>query len=80
MGQSQNVTSNAKLDFASTKADAFLVAHAKQHHFHIVTAEKFSPDVKKRILIPNAAKAFGIRTFTLCEFLQRHAGHNFSVK
>lgn len=79
--QKQNVIEKAKRDFANTeKADAFLIAYAMENDYVILTDEKSSPDAKKRIMIPNAASAHGVRTMVLFEFLPLYAGHNFSIK
>lgn len=79
--QNQKVTEKAKTDFANPdKADAFLIAHAMKNNYVIVTGEKFDENVKKRIMIPNAANAHNVRTITLFDFLISYAGHNFSLK
>lgn len=72
---------NAKREFAEySRADAHIIAHALKNNYTIITAEKFKPDAKKRVLIPNVAKNFHIPTITLFEFLGFYAGHNFSIK
>jgi len=74
-----DVNDKAKEDFASEhKADAFLIAHAMTHHFSIITHEKSQSGAKKRIMIPNAAEAHGVKTLTLYEFLSTHSGQNFT--
>lgn len=51
--QNQDVLEKAKTDFANqSKADAFLIAHAMENNYTIVTNEIFSPGAKKRIMIP----------------------------
>lgn len=50
------------------------------HNCIVVTQEKYNPDAKKRIMIPNVAKDQGIETVTLFEFMEKYAGHNFSIK
>jgi len=77
-----DVTEKAKADFANhEKADAFLIAHAMTHGFTIITHERPSGGApKKRIMIPDAACANGVKTLTLYEFLPTYASHNFSMK
>lgn len=77
--QKLDVNDKAKEDFASqTKADAFLIAHAMTHGFSIISHEKSQEGAKKRIMIPNAALAHGVKTLTIYEFLSQHSGQNFS--
>lgn len=77
--QTQDVSEKAKEDFASnSKADAFLIAHAMANNFTIITHEKSQAGAKKRIMIPNAAEAHGVKTLTLYEFLSTHSGQNFT--
>lgn len=77
--QALDVSDKAKEDFASqTKADAFLIAHAMTHGFSIISHEKSQEGAKKRIMIPNAAKAHGVETLTIYDFLSRYSGQNFS--
>lgn len=79
--QSLDVHEKAKIDFADiTKADAFLIAHAMSHNMSIITHEAEKPGAKRRILIPNAAKAQGVKTITLFEFLAIYSGQNFTIK
>ncbi|MEJ3975705.1 MULTISPECIES: DUF4411 family protein [Providencia] len=75
-------TDKAKMDFADqTKADAFLIAEAMTSGNSIITFESFDPNnPKKRVLIPNAARAHGVRTLTLYEFLPLFAHNNFTCK
>jgi hypothetical protein len=69
----------AKDEFARfDKADAFLIATAKAHNFNLVTHESSKPESKKRILIPDAAKAFNIDSVMIYDLLSRHATGNFS--
>lgn len=80
--QSFGFTEKAKLDFADPKkADAFLIAEAMTSGNSIVTFESFDPNnPRKRVLIPNAAKAHGVETMTLYEFLPLFAHNNFTCK
>ena len=79
--QTLNVKEIAKQEFAELdNADAWIIAHAMEHNFVIVTEEKYNPDVKKRIMIPNVAKDHNVETMTLFEFMEKCVGHNFSIK
>ncbi|MCY2950923.1 MAG: DUF4411 family protein [Planctomycetota bacterium] len=49
----------AKAEFARC-ADGWLVAYAKVHGLIVVTHETFSAEARKRVLIPNVCKAFGV--------------------
>ncbi|WP_337234037.1 DUF4411 family protein [Proteus terrae] len=75
-------TDKAKMDFADmSKADAFLIAEAMTSGNSIITFEAFDPNnPRKRVLIPNAARAHGVRTLTLYEFLPIFAHNNFTCK
>lgn len=79
--QTLDVHDRAKEDFANIeKADAFLIAHAMTHGMSLITQEKEQFGAKKRILIPNAAKANGVKTLTIYEFLAIYSGQNFTKK
>lgn len=52
-------TPQAKTEFAQI-ADAWLVAHAMANNYVVVTHEAYNKEARKRILIPNACKAFGV--------------------
>ena len=61
----------ARSDFLS-KADYFLVAAADAGGHIVVTREQPAPDAKKRILIPDACLAMGVRfsdPFSVYEYL-----------
>lgn len=51
----------AKSEFASG-ADGWLIAYAKVNGCLVVTHEQFRPDAKRRVLIPNVCRAFGVDT------------------
>lgn len=51
----------AKAQFASV-ADGWLIAYSRVHGCIVVTHEQFEPYAKKKILIPNVCRAFGIST------------------
>lgn len=54
-------TPAAKEEFAhADNADAWLVAYAKAKGCMVVTHEQHDPNVKRRIPIPNACKAFNV--------------------
>ena len=70
----------AKDEFARfDKADAFLIATAKIHGFTIVTHEVSRPDSKKRIMIPDAANQFDIKSIMIYDLLSQHATGNFAL-
>ncbi len=56
---SKDFQNEAKTEFA-TGADGWLVAYAKTHDLVLVTDEKYNPDIKKRIPIPNLCHQFHI--------------------
>lgn len=69
----------AKKEFATrTVADAFILAHALEHDYGIITAEKTSIS-KHKIKMPNVAAAFNIPTLTLFDFLRANAKENFTL-
>lgn len=49
----------AKADFAQV-ADAWLIAYARAKDCIIVTQEKFAPQMKRKIQIPNVCNAFDV--------------------
>ncbi|MGQ0637426.1 MAG: DUF4411 family protein [Planctomycetaceae bacterium] len=55
----QQFTAEAKADFASV-ADGWVIAYAKANGLVVVTHEEFSPDAKKRVLMPNVCVEFGV--------------------
>lgn len=74
-------TQQAKTEFArSDIADAFLIAVAKTYGHIIVTHEKSNPNAQKRVLIPDAANAFGIQSIMIYDLLTEYAQGNFSLK
>ena len=66
----------AKADFAS-KADAWLIAHAKANGLVLVTHEVFAADARSRIPMPNACKAFQVEHATTFDAL-RELGVKFT--
>ncbi len=63
-----------------SKADAFIIAAAKRWGAAVVTHEKANPEAKKRIPIPDAAAAIGVKTMTIFELLTKHASDTFKFK
>lgn len=79
--QGLDVKQIAKDEFAEQdNADAWLLAHALEQGFTVITHENFNPSAKKRIMIPNVAKDYNIKVITLFEFLERFSDQNFIPK
>lgn len=51
-------------------ADSWLVASAARHNAAIVTNEKSAPQSQKKVKIPDAANAFGVRCIDPLSFLR----------
>lgn len=62
-------TNAAKAEFADD-ADGWLVAYAMAKGCVVVTNEKFDPNIKRKIKIPNVCKAFGIKYINTFEMLR----------
>ncbi len=60
----------AKTEFAD-KADSWLVAFAKAYNCIVVSHEEYSKDARRRILIPNVCRAFGIEYMNTFEMLRK---------
>lgn len=79
MDWSQNqsqFTEAAKAEFASV-ADGWLIAYALAKGCAIVTHEQFDPNIRRRIKIPNACRAFDvpyIDTFQMMRTLEVELG------
>jgi hypothetical protein len=55
-------TDAAKDEFADvTNADPWLVAYAKATNRTVVTNEKYDPNIRRRIKIPNVCEAFAVK-------------------
>lgn len=81
IASNNHYTQQAKDEFARPNvADAFLIAVAKTYGYTIVTHEKSQPGAKKRVLIPDAAKAFGVECIMIYDLLSLRAEGNFSLK
>jgi hypothetical protein len=63
-------TEAAKSEIASV-ADSWLIACAKANNYILVTHEEYDPNIKKRIPIPNACRAFNIDYINTFEMLRR---------
>lgn len=63
-------TDAAKDEFARV-ADGWLVAYGKAKNCIVVTQEQFSPDVRRRVLIPNACNGVGVEYLDTFEMLRR---------
>ncbi len=62
----------AKQEFMkSDNADAWIVSYAHAYGFVVITHEAHSPNIKKRIPIPNVCKALGVEYINTFEFLKR---------
>lgn len=59
----------AKDEFASI-ADSWLCAYGLAYNYTIVTYEKYSPNSKKRIMIPNICFEFDIKYIDLLQFMR----------
>lgn len=71
----------AKDEFANFDiADAFLVAAALKHGFKIVSQEKHSPDSKKKIFLPDAARAMGVDSILIFDLLSKYSEPTFLLK
>lgn len=78
---STHYTPLAIKDYANhSKADAFLVATAMHHSHVIVTQERSDPACKKRIPLPDAADAVGVKTIHVYDMLSMHSTPAFKLK
>lgn len=78
---STHYSPQAKAEFAKPGvADAFLVAVAKQHGYEIVTQEKSNLAAKKKIYLPDAAHANGVKTVYVYDMLSAYAEDTFKLK
>ncbi len=70
--QSQNqYNQNAKDEFYQIdNADAWIIAFANTKNLTIVTHEKYNPDIKRKIPIPNVCEAFNIQYIDLYQMLK----------
>lgn len=66
--QSKQYTAAALTEFLTNAADFFLVAYAAAHSHTLVTHEQPRPEARRRVLIPDACQAMGVKyvnTFTM---------------
>lgn len=74
-------TAAAITEFADNKnADAFIVAAARERGDIVVSHEKTDSNAKKRIPLPNAADAIGVKTIDIFDLLSKHAVSTFMFK
>lgn len=67
--ENQQYKETAKVEFAGI-ADSWLCAYGMASGDIIVTEEKYEPNVKKRVKIPNVCREFGIDYIGLLEFMR----------
>lgn len=67
---SQSFTPAALNDFTGNDADYLLVAYARAHGYTVVTRETSDPKSKKRVKIPDACAAMGVRTVNIFDVLR----------
>lgn len=60
----------AKVEFAQV-ADSWVVAFAKAYDCIVVTHEQYNRDAKKKISIPNACRAMGVKYMDTFEMLRK---------
>lgn len=71
---STHYSDKAKKEFSDLDdADALLIALGMKYKYKIATHEKSDPASKKKIFLPDAAKAFGVQCVTLYDVLNEHA-------
>lgn len=69
INENEQYKQSAKDEFASI-ADSWLCAYGLAYDYTIVTYEKYAPNSKNRILIPNICLEFNIRYIDLLEFMR----------
>ena len=62
----------AKEEFASV-ADSWILAHAYNDDYCVITNETYDPNIKRKIKIPNACKLFHVSYANLFEFMRRES-------
>ncbi|MCH9031171.1 MAG: DUF4411 family protein [candidate division Zixibacteria bacterium] len=60
----------AKAEFAQG-ADGWLIAYASVNDFDVITQEKYDPDTRKRVPIPNVCKEFKVNFLNTFEMLTK---------
>ena len=62
----------AKADFArADNADAWVVAYARVKGYVVVTQERYDPNIRRKIKIPNVCQAFGVPYVDTFEMLRQ---------
>ena len=74
---SVHFTDAAKFEFADV-ADGWIAAYAKVHHATVVTHEKYDPNIKKKVKLPNICRQFDVLTMDTFEML-RYLGARFDL-
>jgi len=67
--ENQQYKASAKSQFAE-EPDFWLCAHAMTYNYMIVTQEKYKPNIKKKVKIPNVCKEFNIEYIDLFQFIK----------
>ncbi len=67
--QNQQYRESAKNEFANA-ADSWLCAYGMAYGDVIATEEKYEPNIKKRVKIPNVCREFNIDYIGLLEFMR----------
>jgi predicted nucleic acid-binding protein len=76
--QNTHFKPTAKTEFAKANvADAFLLATAMAYGYEIVTHELSKPEQKKKIQLPDAAIAMGVKTHFVYDILDNHCDKDF---
>lgn len=77
VNKSVQFTDAAKFEFADV-ADGWIAAYAKVHNATVVTHEKYEPDIKKKVKLPNICRQFDV--FTVDTFaMLRYLGARFDL-
>lgn len=70
INENEQYKQSAKDEFASI-ADSWLCAYGLAYDYTIVTFEKYNPDSKKKIFIPNVCNEFNIKCIDLIQFMRK---------
>lgn len=80
-GKKPASTGKALEVFAAEKsADPWLVVYASVYGFKIISNESSAPESQSRVMLPDAANAFGVEVVKLHDVLNLHSGPNFLFK
>lgn len=69
VSESSHYRQIAKFEFAEA-ADSWLCAHASAYSYVIVTEERYEPNSRKRVKIPNVCKEFAIDYINRIQFIR----------